>query len=635
MAGVRSESGGATGPARPHRERIDARSPAREASIGRAKVQHRLRTRALACLLAGLTLLASSPASAFLFRLGEVEGILDVSLGYGTLLRLEERNKALIGIANGGTAPSVNFDDGDLNYARGLVSNMIRGTGELTLSWLQFGAVVRGVGFYDFESELVDRVRTPLSDGALGLVGHDAELREYFATARFVPFGIPIQLRAGKQTLSWGETGFLRLGVDVINPVDLVTALQPATTARDLLVPQGMVWGVASLTDTTAIEAFYQYDWQPVRLPPVGWFFSADDLIGGSGTNFAVMGDGQFADQGTDLDAAFGLPSGTLGFDANFMKIPGAGVERPNEQGQFGVTVQTFLPDLNDAKVALHFINYHSRLPLVSGRTANEAAVGRTTQAAVDARAAKFVAEGLSPEEAEQAAQTLTIGEFTQATRYVATYPRNIKMIGASFNTALIRTGTLVNGEVSHHIGWPVQIPSPLVLNASLSPIRFTDQFGETILGSFGANETVQGFERVGKTQVALGLLQLLGPQLGAVQSFAGVDLGWIHMHDLPEIPPLTADSFGYRVTAGLTYESVFGAIGLRPQMSWVQDVVGNTPPPLPAFLEGRKGFVLGLGAEYTQTWTAQLAYSRFMGAGGRNRFLDRDFLRFNVIYNY
>lgn len=585
--------------------------------------------------VAGIALLATTPAMAFVFRLGEVEGILDLSLGYGALVRLEERNAQLIGIANGGTAHSVDFDDGDLNYARGLVSNMVRGTGELTLRWKQFGAVVRGVGFYDFENEQVERARTPLDDAALGLVGKDVELREYFATARFVPFGIPVQLRAGNQTLSWGEASFLRLGVDVVNPLDLVATFQPAATARDLLIPQGMIWGVASLTEDTALEAFYQYDWAPVRLPPVGWFFSADDLIGGAGTHFAVMGAGLFSDQGTDLDATFGLPAGTLGFDPDFMKIPGAGTEEPNAQGQFGVTLQTFLPDYNDAKLALHFINYHSRLPLISGHTANAAAVARTSQAAVDARTAQLDAAGLSPEEAAQAAETLTIGEFTQATRYFATYPRNIKMLGMSFNTALIDTGTLVRGEASHHFGWPVQIPPPVVLNASLSPVLFTDQFGQTILGSFGPDEEVRGFERVGKTQVSAGLVQLFGPRLGAAQTLAGLDVGWVHVHDLPEIPPFTADSLGYRVSGGLTFEGILGGITLIPQIAWLHDVHGNTPPPLPAFVEGRKTFLLGMGGQWTRTWTTQLTYSKFMGGGSSNRFLDRDFLSFNLIYNY
>ena len=57
-------------------------------------------------------------------------------------------------------------DDGDLNQDPGLVSNMLRTTGEVTLRWRNFGAYVRGFGFYDFEQELNDRARTQLSGKA-------------------------------------------------------------------------------------------------------------------------------------------------------------------------------------------------------------------------------------------------------------------------------------------------------------------------------------------------------------------------------------------------------------------------------------------------------------------------------------
>jgi len=41
-----------------------------------------------------------------------------------------------------------------------------------------------------------------------------------------------------------------------------------------------MLWGAASITENVAVEGFYQYEWQQVRIPPVGWFFSSGDLIG-------------------------------------------------------------------------------------------------------------------------------------------------------------------------------------------------------------------------------------------------------------------------------------------------------------------------------------------------------------------
>ena len=100
-----------------------------------------------------------------------------------------------------------------------------------------------------------------------------------------------------------------------------------------------------------------------MRTPPVGWFFSDNDLIGADGLGAAMAGAGRFSDLGTDLDSAFRLPPGTLGFDPDFMRIPGHGNHEPSDQGQGGITVQAIIPRLNSTKLALHFVNYHSRLP--------------------------------------------------------------------------------------------------------------------------------------------------------------------------------------------------------------------------------------------------------------------------------
>jgi hypothetical protein len=188
-------------------------------TLGIPRAGRRLR-RALATALAGS--LAPLPAPATDFRVGELEGIFDVSLTYGLLARVEGRDSDLIGIGNGGNAPSVNVDDGNLNYDRGIVANGLRATGELTLQWREFGAFVRGYGFYDFETELGDRDRTDLSGDAEDLVGSGGEIQDYYLTGRFKLRGIPVQLRLGNQVLNWGESGFLRFGVDVINPVDFV-----------------------------------------------------------------------------------------------------------------------------------------------------------------------------------------------------------------------------------------------------------------------------------------------------------------------------------------------------------------------------------------------------------------------------
>jgi hypothetical protein len=578
-----------------------------------------------------------------LFRIGEVEGLVNFSFAYGLLARVEERDHNLVGIGNGGTAPSVNIDDGNLNYDEGIVANQLRGAAEIGLRWRNFGAFVRGYGFYDFENELGGGRRTDFTDDASWAVSSGAGLQDAYLTANFSVADVPMQLRVGRQVVNWGESNFLRFGIDVVNPLDLVAALQPATTSRDLYVRQGMLWGVANVTETVAVEAFYQYDWQPATLPPVGWLFSADDLIG-IDMNVALEGFGAFSDQGTDLDAAFQPTNQSLCFDPtnpfrcrDFMKIFSGGRDEPDAQGQFGFSLQTFLPFLNASRLALHFVNYHSRLPLVDGVTADPISVASTTDAAVDVRAATF---GVMRSDAE----LLAVSDLANATRYRAVYPENIRMLGLAFNTATITTGTLIAAEVSHHFNWPLQVPKEQVLVASLSPVQFTsplaDVFQGTPLGTFGPNEIVRGWFEAGKTQLSLNLSQLLGPRLGASQSLLSFDIGWVHFDELPSSSPFDEDSWGYRLVAGLTYNGVLGGLTLRPLLRWTHDVDGVTPGPGGAFLQDRKTLTAALDFQYTQRWTLGLGYVRDFG-GTRvegitvNRLKDRDFVRFNVIFHY
>jgi hypothetical protein len=611
-------------------------------------------------VLLGLSAAAASPAFARPFQIGGVEGVANLELSYGLLSRVEGRNPDLVAIANGGSAQSANFDDGDLNYDTGIVSNMLQASGELALRWRFLGAYVRGIGFYDFETELDDRERSPLSSGADSYVGKDAELREYHLDARFQLRGMPVQLRVGNQVLNWGESTFLRFGVQTVNPLDLVAALRPASSSRDIQIPQGMLWAAANVTNEVAIEGYYQYDWEPVRTPPVGWFFSDNNSVGAGGLNAAMAGSGLFSDLGTDLDTAFRLPPGTLGFDRDFMRIPGRGIHEPSDQGQGGLTLQAIIPSLNSTKLALHFINYHSRLPLIGARTADAAAVAATSRAAVAARAAALApvyrAEGLSPGQsalaAATAASTLTVGEYASAASYFTEYPEDIRMLGFSFNTATLRTGTLVSGEVSHHFDFPFQINPQDVFNAAFSPIEFTSSFATGPLGSFGPSEVVPGFVRLGKTQVELGIRQLLGPRLGASQSILGIDAGWVHVHDMPggnglslSAPGVTgpsdldhlpdADSWGYRLVAGLTYDGVLGGLTVQPHVAWFHDVNGTTPGPGASFVAGRKAFSVGVAVDYTNTWLLQLDYTSLFGGGRFNLLSDRDFLRFQLSYFY
>ena len=583
------------------------------------------------------------------FRAGEWEGLVNFDVSYGALWRFEEADARLVALASGGKRPDSNVDDGTLNFDDGLASNMVRANGQLTLIRGDFGLFVRGGAYYDYELVDQDRQRTPLSGGAEDDLGKDAVLQEAFVSYSFAPKGVPVFFRVGDQVLSWSQSTFIRDGLDIINPVDLGAALQPATQGRDAVVPQGMLWGAVSVSEAFSVEGFYQYEWKPLRLPPIGSLFSPNDLFGGGQGGSFTMGGGGVSDLGTDLDDLFALPAGTLGFDENYMQFPSLGKDEARDGGQWGLALQALLPGRNVLSLGLHYIRYHSRLPLFSGLTGSAAAVAATSPAAVAARTAKlipvYLAEGLSGQDAAAAAsfaaQELTISGYANAAGFRAVYPEDIDMIALSFSTATLRTGTLVSGEISHHRDVPFQIGLGTFFGALLSPIEFDPNLGNTPLGEYGPDEVVGGFVKLDRTQASVNLTQLFTRRLGAAQVALALDAAWVHVHDMPgmqEAPlqasaPATADSYGYRLLATALYPGVFGSTTLSPRVVFSHDFSGTTPAPSASFVEGRKSLTLGTGVNVIDRVTVVLDYTRFFGAGRSNLLRDRDFARFRVTY--
>jgi hypothetical protein len=608
---------------------------------------HRLRRRGWLLLV----LLAAPNAWSLDFRAGEVEGLADLTVSYGLMIRTEDRDDDFIAVANGGDANSANFDDGNLNYDTGVVSNMFASTGELALKWRNVGMFARGVAFYDYEQENGDRQHREFDSKTLDAVGSDAEFRDHFVFGQFDVAGTPVQLRVGDQVINWGEVTFVRDGVDTINPFDLVALFQPARDARDTRTPQGMAWAVANVTETFAVEAYYQYDWEGLRLPAVGSFISTNDLIGTGGLNFATIGQGRYSDLGTDLDQAFALPEGTLGFDENFFKYPERIRDYPKDGGQYGAALVAITQGNNALKVGLHYIRYHSRLPLIGTLTAGQDAIDATAQDNVDRVADQLTPiyedTGLPTDQArgmaEDTAAELVTNEYINEAGYFTEYPENIDMIGLTFNTATMRTGTLVAAEISHHFDYPFQQSLVELYNASLSPVQFDDSYKDNTVGTFGADERISGYALLDRTQFSFSAAQLLGRRLGATQTTVGVDGAFIYVHDFPGDgeTPLQAteggnkDSWGYRLFGQLEYTSVFGGLNLLPRITFIHDVDGYTPSPLSSFREDRKAISVGLQANYINRWLADISYTNFFDGEPGNPLTDRDFIRLQISYGF
>ena len=116
---------------------------------------------------------------------GQVTGAFDTTISLGVSVRVEDRDDALVGIGNGGTATSLNVDDGNLNYKAGDITSAAgKVTHELELQWRNFEFFGRGFYFYDVL--ITDTERTKLSETAEGRSVRDIKL-----------LGLHLQLESG------------------------------------------------------------------------------------------------------------------------------------------------------------------------------------------------------------------------------------------------------------------------------------------------------------------------------------------------------------------------------------------------------------------------------------------------------
>ncbi len=586
----------------------------------------RLRRTALGCLTAVLGAGGlAGPVLAIELRDQDssLSGSFDTRLTLGASMRVQDRDDALIGVANGGEANSINGDDGNLNFDRGdLISLPAKATHELDLRWRNLGFFGRAFYFYDAAIMDIDPQRTDFTAEAKDQAGRDAELLDAYVTGDLTLGSFPISLRFGNQVISWGESTFIQNGINVINPVDVTRLRVAGAELRDALQPV-MAFDVdVGLTDSLSLEGFWQIKEKTTEIEPAGTFFSTNDFASPGGRRvFLGFGQPPVTDH-PRLPPGANPPLGT--------SVPRSSDNEASDGGQFGMALRYFAQALNDTEFGLYYIRHHSRLPLISARTGT--------------------LEGLAG------------GDYAESARYFVEYPEDIDLFGASFNTTLGSSGLALQGEVSYRIDQPLQVDDTELLFAGLSP-AVPALFGESQLGTFGFSEQIEGYRRKDVLQGQLTATQVFGPRLGADQWILVGEAGATYVRDMESedelryegpgtytsgnpfftgagVQPATTDdgfaddfSWGYRLALRGQYLGALGPVNLAPELAFAHDVYGTTPQPLGNFVEGRKAVTLSLGATYLNAVQGELSFTSFFGGDDFNLLKDRDFVSVSLSY--
>jgi hypothetical protein len=591
---------------------------------------------------------------------------LDVTLSYGARYRTDDRDPAIISQFEGGTAYSVNGDDGNLNFDTGIVSNTPKATVDFAFASNpnkahQFGFFVRGSAFYDYALKQDCCVRTELTQEALDWAGSRTELLDAYLWWQF-PIG---EIRVGQQVLNWGESTFIQGGLSVINPVDVSALRVPGAELREAFRPQGMAWASFNLSQNISVEGFYQYEWQEIVIDPPGTYFSTNDFAGPGG-DLIFLAFGDFPDTG---EAPWFYPP-DLPLNAPYMSVPRGTTVEAEDGGQYGLALRLFVPGWGGTEFGLYYLNYHSRLPTINGVTGTAAGHAAATAAGAAQALWVYYLLGVPPgvsQEADATAAALAgatgTSTFGQTATWNTAYPEDIKLYGLSWNAQLGTSGIAFQGEISYRQDNPLQMDDVEVLFAALSPLsqRYADASQITNGTPLGYEEVVLGYRYFDTSQLQFTLTKIFSNFLGADQGVILGEFGFHKVFDMPSKDELRfegpgtytsgdpvnalpgglhggkpaedyehfADDFswGYRLVSRLTYNNAIGAWSLAPRISWQHDVDGVTPGPGGSFIAGRQAISIGISADYQNAWQVDLSYTQYQGASRYNLINDRDFI--------
>lgn len=609
----------------------------------------------------------STPASAFQFYMGDLEASFDTTLSAGASWRVEKPSSYLIGQGNGGDGGSINSDDGNLNYEKNdTYSKIVKGSSDFLVRGDDWGIFARARYWYDFE--LKDENRATDANGyqrELSKDGRDnasgAEFQDAYIYKDFYLGEMPLNVRVGKQVVSWGESTFIFNGINVINPVDVGAIRAPGAEVKDALIPVNMVYGSLGLTENVTLEGFVQLEYEKSRIDDCGTFLSTVDYVAdGCGPVYGVNNQTELSNQ-QGLTGNGSLPT----------QLSRVGDDEPDDTDQFGVAVRWYAQELNETEFAAFFIQYHSRLPNVGGIVTLDG-TGLGADGVIDTD------EAFDP---------------IRGAKYQIQYAEKIQLLGLSFNT-MGPMGISLGGEYSFKHDMPIQLNSPdLVAGAAgrpVSPIfqnRVPDGTGANANGVIDVADAIEaGF--LGSTQLGYDLYDVSQIQMTAIKfwdqfmgasrlSFVG-EVGATYVHNLPDVSEIrygrfdqlgfglakdsnpndsitamqeclalnavggcdtegyTTDfSWGYRMRAALQYNDVFSGVNLTPQLAWSHDVKGYAPGPGANFTEGSKSIGLSLTADYLNQYRATLAYTNYFGGGKHNAISDRDNVALSVSYSF
>jgi hypothetical protein len=250
----------------------------------------------ITAVAAAVALLAFSAGTAQAFEIDsgnpDVAIRWDNTVRYNYAVRTEARDSKI-----GNSALS---DEGDYSFDKGdAVAKRLDLLSELDVVYKKrFGFRVSGAGWYDGAYGDTSRSNpNPPLNGIPSYVGNkysplvkrlyhgaSGEIMDAFVFGGGDIGDVPVQGKAGRHTLYWGESMFLGGHMHSIayaqNPLDLQKGFAtPGVEAKELFRPLNQLSGQAQVSDTLSIAGQYLLEWAPARYPEGGTYLGPVDFV--------------------------------------------------------------------------------------------------------------------------------------------------------------------------------------------------------------------------------------------------------------------------------------------------------------------------------------------------------------------
>lgn len=304
-------------------------------------------------------------------------------------------------------------------------------------------------------------------------IGQGFQLLDAVAYGK-VPLGGEQELtvKFGRQLINWGESTLIAINsINQVQPANANNFSRVGFQVEEVFTPQTALYLSGQPREGFTFETFYQFEWSPVEIPAKGSYLSFVDIGTDNAGDHVISSFGGAAEDPEGV--AFLQDNSLSGLTNTSLRVGRLRDNVPKNFGltnQYGASLKYYAEWLNSGtELGLYFLNYHSKLPYVSVFSATDSCArdSRTsTQFLQDCPDIPILHQGTAGPNNPQTATSDPI--LFDTARVQLEYPKNLKMLGFSFNTTLGEFS--VQGEVAYRPDLPLQVDVEDLVFAAYGP---------------------------------------------------------------------------------------------------------------------------------------------------------------------